>query len=331
MTRGPNKGLPRRPKAADENDLRSTSHEKDSTVITVISKPQLQDPAKEACLVVINGLDLGRKHGLDQSSVLIGRSSKTDIQIDQDSISRNHAMLLNDGTRYLVRDLGSTNGTYVNDHQINEHTLIDGDQIRVGRTIFKFLMGSNIESSYHEEIYRLTTQDSLTQVYNKRYFLENLEREMSRSLRYNRRMALSIFDIDFFKKINDTHGHLTGDFVLKQLATRVHKHIRRDDILARYGGEEFIVLLPELDKERAVTMSEKIRRLVASEPFSFDNKTMSLTISVGVADLEEYITRLGKDAADRERADPNPMGLIKLADDRLLEAKRLGRDQVVSG
>ena len=303
--------------------------EKDSTVITVISKPSMQEPAKEACLVVINGLDLGRKYPLNQSSILIGRSSKTDIQIDQDSISRNHAMLLNDGARYLVRDLGSTNGTYVNDHQLNEHTLLDGDQIRVGRTIFKFLMGSNIESSYHEEIYRLTTQDSLTQVYNKRYFIENLEREMSRSLRYGRKMSLAIFDIDHFKKINDTYGHLTGDFVLKQLTTRIRKHIRRDDVFARYGGEEFVILLPELDKIRATKMAEKIRRLVATEPFCFDQTTIPITISIGVGDLDEYVSRLSATAAERERAEPNPLDLIKLADDRLLEAKRMGRNCVV--
>ncbi len=328
MTRGP-KGRQSRDKDEDSHDLSAPSVEKDSTVITIISKPQTQEPAKEACLVVINGLDLGRKYALNQSSILIGRSSKTDIQIDQDSISRNHAMLLNDGSRYLARDLGSTNGTYVNDQQITEHALIDGDQIRVGRTIFKFLMGSNIESAYHEEIYRLTTQDSLTQIYNKRYFLENLEREMSRSLRYGRELALAIFDIDYFKKINDTYGHLTGDFVLKQLATRIARQIRRDDVFARYGGEEFIILLPELDKVRAARMAEKIRRLVAAEPFHFDKATIPVTISIGVASLQEHVARLGTEEAAREEAEPNTMGLIKLADDRLLEAKRTGRNCVV--
>lgn len=306
--------------------------EKDSTVITVITKMNQSDgkPPREACLVVINGLDLGRKYALDQNSLLIGRSSKADIQIDQDSLSRNHAMLLNDGARFLVRDLGSTNGTYVNDRQVKEHTLRDGDQIRVGRTIFKFLMGSNIESAYHEEIYRLTTQDSLTQIYNKRYFLENLEREMSRSLRYGRSLSLVIFDIDFFKRVNDTYGHLTGDFILRQVSARIKQQIRRDDIFARYGGEEFVILLPELSKHQALRMAEKTRQIVEAEPFNFDHTRIPVTISLGLADLDEYMARLSASDAERERVEPNTMALIKLADDRLLEAKRRGRNRVVA-
>lgn len=303
---------------------------KDSTAITVIRKPTVDTANRDACLVIINGLDLGRKYELDQASMLIGRSSKTDIQIDEDSISRNHAMLLNDGNNYVVRDLGSTNGTYVNDHQVAEHYLRDGDQIRVGRTIFKFLMGSNIESAYHEEIYRLTTQDSLTQIYNKRYFLENLEREMSRALRYQRRMALIIFDIDFFKRINDEYGHLTGDFVLKQLASRVADHIRRNDIFARYGGEEFVVLLPEVDKEDAVQLANKLRRIVEHDPFSFEQAVIPITVSMGVADISEYVSMMTSAGVDTERSEPRPAELIKIADDRLLEAKRAGRNCVVS-
>jgi two-component system, cell cycle response regulator len=303
---------------------------KDSTAITVIRKPSVDTANRDACLVVINGLDLGRKYEFDQASMLIGRSSKTDIQIDEDSISRNHAMLLNDGNNYVVRDLGSTNGTYVNDHQVAEHYLRDGDQIRVGRTIFKFLMGSNIESAYHEEIYRLTTQDSLTQIYNKRYFLENLEREMSRALRYQRRMAMIIFDIDFFKRVNDEYGHLTGDFVLKQLAGRVADHIRRNDIFARYGGEEFVVLLPEVEKEDAILLANKLRRIVEHDPFSFEQAVIPITVSMGVADISEYVTVMTDAGIDTERSKPRPDELIKIADDRLLEAKRSGRNCVVS-
>lgn len=302
---------------------------KDSTVITVISKPPVSANSRDACMVVINGTDLGRRYTLAQTSVLIGRSSKVDIQIDEDSISRNHALLINDGEKVIVRDLGSTNGTYVNDIQISEHSLKDGDQIRVGRTIFKFLTGSNIESAYHEEIYRLTTTDSLTQIYNKRYFLENLEREMSRSLRYGRQMAVVVFDIDFFKQVNDTYGHLTGDFVLKQLADRVKKHIRRDDIFARYGGEEFVLLLPELSKRDAMRLAEKLRALVAAEPFTFDQVSIPVTVSMGAADLEEYLARLDDGGYEELRPEPVPAEMIKIADDRLYEAKRRGRNQVV--
>ena len=186
----------------------------DSTVVTVISKqPTKARSGKDACLVVINGVDLGKKYGLSQHSTLVGRSSKVDIQIDEESISRNHAVIENNGDDIIARDLNSTNGTYVNDRPINQHRLLDGDQIKIGRTIFKFLSGSNIEAAYHDEIYRLTTTDGLTQTFNKRHFLKEVEREMSRSLRHQRDLSLVMCDIDHFKSINDTYGHLAGDYL----------------------------------------------------------------------------------------------------------------------
>ena len=129
---------------------------------------------------MIYGSELGKKYNLNAASLIIGRSSKCDIQIDQESISRNHSKIVNTGKSIMVRDLGSTNGTYVNDEPIDEYVLRDGDLIKIGRTIFKFLTGGNIENAYHEEIYRLTTVDGLTQIFNKRYFLETLEREIAR-------------------------------------------------------------------------------------------------------------------------------------------------------
>ncbi|HZS41855.1 MAG TPA: GGDEF domain-containing protein, partial [Polyangia bacterium] len=176
------------------------------TVVTVISKISERPAGKDACLVVIYGLELGRKYNLETANVIIGRSSKSEIQIDQESVSRNHAKIINTGKSIILRDLGSTNGTYVNDQLIDEYVLRDGDFIKIGRTIFKFLSGGNIENAYHEEIYRLTTVDGLTQIFNRRYFLEQLEREVSRAKRYRRELSLILFDIDHFKAINDTYG-----------------------------------------------------------------------------------------------------------------------------
>src|SRR3970040_1202466 len=190
---------------------------RNKTVVTVVSKISDRPAGKEACLVVIYGLDLGKKHNGDRPPLIIGRSSKADIQIDQESVSRNHCKIINTGKTILLRDLGSTNGTYVNDELVDEYVLRDGDFIKIGRCIFKFLSGSNIENAYHEDIYRLTTVDGLTQIYNKRYFIETLEREIGRAQRYRRDLSLIMFDIDHFKQINDTFGHLAGDHVLKQL------------------------------------------------------------------------------------------------------------------
>lgn len=300
----------------------------DSTVVTVINKPPREEPSgEEACLVVINGVDLGKKYSLAQPATVLGRSSKVDIQIDEDAISRSHAIIDNDGNSFRVRDLDSTNGTYVNDQPVSERTLVDGDQIKIGRTIFKFLTGSNIEASYHDEIYRLTTTDGLTQVYNKRHFLKELEREMSRSVRYDRDLSLIMCDIDHFKPINDTYGHLAGDHVLKQVAQRIKSHIRRDDLLARYGGEEFILLLPEIPKEEAARTAEKVRKLIEARPFEFDGVSIAVTLSLGVADLDEYKERNQVPEDDPDQI--SPFAFIKIADDRLYDAKEGGRNRVV--
>lgn len=286
------------------------------TVVTVISRISDKPAAKEACLVVIYGMDLGRKFNLEQPSIIIGRSSKADIHIDQEAVSRNHCKLINTGKAILLRDLGSTNGTYVNDELVDEYVLRDGDLIKVGRCIFKFLSGSNIENAYHEEIYRLTTIDGLTQIFNKRYFLETLEREIGRALRYRRELSLIMFDIDHFKLINDTYGHLAGDYVLKQLATVIRGRIRREDILSRYGGEEFAIILPEIDGYNASQFGDKIRKLTEKAQFVFEDTDIHLTISVGVASLTQGL----EDARE----------FVRLTDTRLYEAKRRGRNCVVS-
>jgi len=298
----------------DPNDSSDSDHVRAKTVVTSISRISERPTGKEACLVVIYGSELGKKYNLNAPSLVIGRSSKCDIQIDQESISRNHTKMVNTGKSILIRDLGSTNGTYVNDEPIDEYVMRDGDLIKIGRTIFKFLTGGNIENAYHEEIYRLTTIDGLTQIFNKRYFLETIEREIARSHRYRRELSLVMFDIDHFKKVNDSYGHLAGDYVLKHLAQTVKTRIRREDCFARYGGEEFAIVLPEIDGLNAKPFAEKIRQLVEATDFRFENTSMPVTISMGVATLDGEST--------------DPQALIKRADDRLYEAKSSGRNCV---
>ncbi len=289
-------------------------HVRSKTVVTSINRTSGHPPTKEACLVVIYGNDLGRKHSLESPSVTLGRSNKCDIQIDQESVSRAHSKITNAGRAVRIRDLGSTNGTYVNDELVEERTLADGDFIKIGRTIFKFLSGGNIERAYHEEIYRLTTVDGLTQTFNKRYFAEALEREIARASRYRRELSMVMFDLDHFKLVNDTHGHLAGDAVLKTLAQTIKTRIRTEDIFARYGGEEFAIILPEIDGHNAHQFAEKIRRIVEITEFHFEATKIPVTISMGVAtlDLEE----------------PAASALIKRADERLYEAKSAGRNCV---
>lgn len=290
---------------------------KTKTVVTVISKISERVVNRDAALVVIHGLDLGRKYDLMRENTVVGRSSKADIHIDQDAISRSHAKVTATGGRVTIKDLGSTNGTYVNDELLtDDYQLRNGDLVKIGRTIFKFIAGGNIEAAYHDEIYRLTTVDGLTQIYNRRYFEETLERELARCNRYSRALSLVLIDIDYFKKVNDSFGHLAGDHILKQLASTIKTRIRREDILSRYGGEEFSLLLPEVDLAGASTLAEKTRRVIEKHRFEFDHQHIPVTVSVGVATV------------DGTQADAQD--LIRAADAKLYEAKGAGRNRVCS-
>ncbi len=288
------------------------------TVVTVVTDgiDQTLSPAGQACLVVFYGQNLGRRYFLDKTEQIIGRSDSANIQVDQDSVSRQHAKVVTEEGRSSLHDLGSTNGTFVNDQPCHSDQLRDGDLIRIGQTIFKYISGSNIESKYHEEIYRLTTIDGLTQAYNKRYFLEALERELNRALRYQRLLSLAMFDIDHFKKTNDTHGHLAGDYVLRELANIVSNNIRREDIFARYGGEEFSLILPEIDAEAAGQVCEKLRRLIQDFDFVFAEKRIPVTSSFGIR-----CTQPGE-------TDVQPEEFIHDADECLYRAKETGRNKV---
>ncbi|QDE97871.1 MULTISPECIES: GGDEF domain-containing protein [Myxococcus] len=286
------------------------------TVVTVISKISDRPVNLDAALVVIYGLDLGRKFDLTSEETLIGRSSKADIQIDQESVSRNHASITNSREGVRIRDLGSTNGTFINDELAEGvRELRNGDLVKIGRTIFKYIAGGNIEAAYHDEIYRLTTMDGLTQIYNRRYFDEQLDREISRSRRYERMLSLVLLDIDHFKAVNDKYGHLAGDSVLKQLASTVRTKIRREDVFARYGGEEFAILLPEVSLSGTRQLAEKVRRLVEKQRFEFDRQVIPVTVSVGLAVLEPHHRESGE--------------LVRDADEKLFDAKTSGRNRVV--
>ena len=287
------------------------------TRITKVSVVKSKPEGGEGCLVLIYppGPDMGRRFALTRSEVVLGRGADCDIQVDRDSVSRRHARVFRSADHWLVEDLGSTNGSYVNDVPVQRSALRDSDFVKIGAAIFKFLSGQGVEASYYEEIYRMTIIDGLTGAHNKRYFLEFLEREIARCARYRRPLSLLMFDIDHFKKINDTHGHLTGDYVLKEMSRRLLGHIRREELLARYGGEEFAAVLPETDHAGARVFGERVRSLVADETFEYEGDKFSVTVSVGIHTLE------GQDL--------DPSAFIKLVDDNLYRAKREGRNRVI--
>lgn len=272
--------------------------------------------AVPACLVVMYGPDLGRRVALEGTTFTIGRSSQNDLCIDHESVSRDHARILYRDGAHCIEDLGATNGTYVNDVAVTAPvTLTHGMQIRVGSSILKFISGDRLETSYHEEIYRLMTTDALTQTWNRRYLAEAFDRELNRSARYDRPLSLLAFDIDHFKKINDAYGHVAGDAVLRQLAGAVSAKLRKQDVFARTGGEEFCVLLPEVPLESARAIAEKIRAIAERTQIRYDDQEIRCTISVGISSF---------DAAN------NTVDLLyRAADARLYEAKNGGRNRCV--
>jgi diguanylate cyclase (GGDEF)-like protein len=274
---------------------------------------------RDACLVHIYpaGPTMGQRYPLAGSALTVGRESDCDLCVKENSISRRHARLFPGSDGYYVEDLQSTNGTFVNDVPVSTARLRDGDYLRIGNCIYRFLAGGNVEAEYHDIIYRLTIIDALTETHNKRYFLEFLDRELVRSGRYQRPLSLVLFDIDHFKKINDELGHLGGDAVLRELAARVRPVVRTEELFARYGGEEFALVLPETAQEGAVVVAERLRREVADTPFTVEDAAQPVTVSLGVA------TTCGEEGLTVDQ-------LIQRADQKLYEAKRGGRNRVVS-
>jgi diguanylate cyclase (GGDEF)-like protein len=288
------------------------------TWVTVPERP-VSTSSRDACLVHIypTGPGMGCRYPLSDVPLVLGRGGDCDIRINDHSVSRRHARIQPSADGYYAVDLQSTNGTYVNDVPASMYRLSDGDYLRVGNCIYRFLTGGNVEAEYHEEIYRLTIVDALTEIHNKRYMLEFLDRELARSARYGRPLALLMFDIDLFKAVNDDLGHLGGDFTLRELAASVKTSIRKEELFARYGGEEFSVVLPETTREGGIKAAERIRQLVEAHPFQYEDKPYHVTVSIGVA------TTTGEEAL-------SPSDLIRIADEKLYQAKREGRNRVVA-
>jgi two-component system cell cycle response regulator len=285
----------------------------------VTTLEELKAPKKaDDCLVVIYAPDsrrLGKRHVLHSDMLTIGRDRENDIVLDSDSVSRRHCKIEYRNHHLFVVDLDSTNGTFVNDDSepVTAMQLRKGDQIKVGDTIFKYLAGTDVEAQYHETIYKMTITDGLTSVNNKRYLVEILEREIPRALRHHRSLALLMLDIDHFKSVNDTYGHLAGDAVLRDLANIARSRLRPDDILARYGGEEFAIVLPETPLAGAVKAAEELRKMVEQHRFAVEDETIQVTISIGAAELQQGM---------------NVDALFKASDEMLYVAKNKGRNQV---
>lgn len=278
----------------------------------------LKQPSdNQACLVRIYPAEVsGSLIPLSPVRNSIGRDATCDVELMDDFISREHAVIQQRNGHYYLQDCNSLNGTFINDRQVEgTQRLVPGDAVRIGNHILKFLSADHVEAQYHEAVYEMMTLDGLTGAQNKRFFQDAIEREILRSQRHWRPMALLMFDIDHFKRINDQYGHLAGDECLKQLAGRVRSRIRGDDLFARFGGEEFAVAVTEATLKQGVRIAQDLCHSIAEQPFPTSKGPVEMTISIGVSICNGQGPMTSAE-------------LIQLADDNLYRAKRDGRNCV---
>jgi two-component system cell cycle response regulator len=270
---------------------------------------------KSPMLVVVAGASLGAMHPVDSTGVTIGREPENSVALDDVNASRRHAVVIEVDGKVLVRDLDSKNGTYVGNEQITEHELQDNDLIHVGRNTLKYLSGDSAEQAYYQQLHSKASEDALTELPNRRYFDQVLDREFARAKRGEEDLVLVMADIDHFKNVNDTYGHLCGDTVLRTFARVLKDRVRRSEFFARYGGEEFAFILPGASLIAARIFSEAVVDIIAEHAFTYDDREIPITVSLGGALLNSEMN----DVED----------LIEAADKNLYEAKETGRNKAV--
>lgn len=272
---------------------------------------------KRACFIQYSGDALGRRYFFDAAETTLGRAPSNGIVILDVSVSREHAKCYAADEAVEIEDLGSRNGTFINDRRAEHRiALRDGDMVRLGSVLFKFFAYDNVENIFHDKIYRMATIDAGTQIFNKNYLLDTLEAEFTFSRVYERPLSVIYYDLDFFKKVNDEHGHSCGDYVLQESAQIAKSCVRKDDVLGRLGGEEFVVVLPNADRAAALDLAERIRKTIEAHTFVFEGKSLKQTVSMGVA--------------ENQPAFQSYRELLSDADRKLYQSKNAGRNRVTS-
>lgn len=286
--------------------------------------------SQRAQLLLLNGTNAGQVFTIEpeQIETVIGRGRTAHVCVEDIEASRAHCRITilevikqaGASKRYVLEDLGSKNGTFVNGAQIKMPTdLMPGDRVHLGpNSILRFSLVDETEESLARQLYETSTRDALTQAYNRRYFLERLTSELAFAQRHKSRLSVLIFDLDRFKSVNDTYGHMAGDEVLRSVSGCVGRLVRAEDVFARYGGEEFVLLIRGISHDNVDLLAGRVRRAVERNAVSVGGNDLVVTISVGVASVSEL-----PDGATSDT-------LITLADERLYRAKQDGRNRVCS-
>ncbi|MCR9205851.1 MAG: GGDEF domain-containing protein [Halobacteriovoraceae bacterium] len=294
----------------------------DSTVVLTDIKAALaaaenEAAEKPAALLVVGGDLNGTIFDLTGNEVSAGRNPDNTIPLEFNGISRYHfKVTTTDGNTHNVEDAGSRNGTFVNNKKIEGQVLLNkGDMIKLGSIALKYLPKGDPERLTYDKLQHEANTDKHTGCYNKGYFNTANDLEVKKSKVTGSPLSLIVFDLDHFKNLNDGYGHDAGDFVLKEMAGIIRKHgVREQDVFARYGGEEFVILLPKTNLKQAFEIAERLRKLVETHEFIYDEKRLPVTASIGVADYRQGVAT-GTD-------------LFKRADEAVYKSKQGGRNQV---
>lgn len=273
-------------------------------------------------LTIIGGneIDFGKHFLLEKNKVLLGRDNTNDIAVNDEKISKVHCEITikknsQDIERISLKDLASTNGTFVNGEAIEQVAIHAGDKIQIGDTVMSLSYNDEIEKEYHAKLFNFAVRDNHTSLYNKRFILNELENISRIARRNGRPFSIIIIDIDDFKQINDFYGHLSGDEYLKKLAELFIQTLREQDIAGRIGGEEFLIILPETTIDGAFQLAVRIRKNVEDFVLPFLNFRIRTTISAGVCQFENSVRNVNE--------------LLDIADQALYEAKRSGKNNVM--
>jgi two-component system cell cycle response regulator len=307
-------------KDPEEDYLLSAEDPDERTAIVSLSElrssPRRQSKDRHL-LVRVKGAELGRVSRLPPELFRIGRSQDCELWLGDDGVSRKHARILQEGSAYLIEDTESANGTFVQGQRVSRQLLRDGDVIQFGPTaVFRYTITDESQEALLQQLYEASVTDALTGAHNREHFDTQLRSELSYARRHKVDVSLAFFDVDHFKKVNDTYGHQGGDAVLVSLANAIRSMIRNEDVFARYGGEEFALILRGIDRAGSAVVGERLRERVEAMRVNFEGKVLTVTVSVGCASFTEL-------------EEKTPESLVSTADKRLYAAKHSGRNRVI--
>jgi diguanylate cyclase (GGDEF)-like protein len=304
--------------ASDEDTQEKTVRLDQEAIKRELNKEREKAKEGDPCLIVIRGPRQGDRFFLKAAEMNVGRDPGADISIGDPSISRKHAKFVKNGDKVQFTDLGSSNGSFVNEKKVEQNQTVDlakEDMVKIGNVMLKFLPAGELEIGVYGTLESKAHTDPMTRIFNKGYLTEAIEAEYKRAKALHSEFTVLFFDLDHFKKVNDTYGHDAGDYVLKEFANLVRTgHLRPKDIFARYGGEEFVVLLANTGVKVGAELAEKVRAAVEAHPFLYEGKRLPVTTSMGVVELRaEHLS--GQD-------------MLKAADKALYQSKQGGRNRV---